>query len=329
MRTMIVLAVFLLAIPALAGCSSKDTSANANGSSDQKQSLDQAGQDASELKVTADTGGIRGVVVDSRIAPVVNATISVANGPVVKSNLRGLFSFTGLKEGDYFLSVSKPGYTSIQSAVHVKANVANPEVVKLLIDQIAGKKPYIEFNKLDGFYECTFGTQVDVDSCDLAVRTAYDYWETKNATVGHPPTPRKVMRSENTQFIQVTADTLSVVQEGFWSDPQVKSMQIVIDSTPIDPLADNSDYEYLHAQGPSPTIGRLANTTAIQGQLVAARGFFPFNPIPILDNPSDPTEFLPVAATNFQFTVLTTLFHNYNAPAEWTFATQDQFPVGA
>lgn len=304
MRWPPLLASALLLAALLAGCAAKSDAP-----------LDGAGAGAPHLQVDQQTGGIRGVAVDAAITPVVGAKVALSNGGAsTTTDKSGLFQFTGLKPGDYFFTVSKPGYTTVQSSATVKAGEAAPPVVKVEIDYIPGKQPYIEVYKLNGFYECTFGTAVDVDSCDMAVRTAYDEY---NSTQHSPPPaiPRHLMTYENTQFVPVATDVQSIVQEGFWTDQTVSAMQIVIDSTPIDPVQDNSAHEYLKAQGASPTYGRLDNGSIPLGQTVAARGFFPF-------------ALQPAVATNFQFTVITTLFHNYQPAKGWTFETQDQYPIG-
>lgn len=305
MRWISLAASALLLAALLAGCTSKAETGSSGT----------VGAGAPTLQVSDQTGGIRGVVVDQAITPVVAAKVVMANGGAATvTDKAGLFTFSNLKPGDYFFTVSKPGYTTVQSSATVKAGDANPPVVKVGIEYLVGKQPYIEVFKLNGYYACMFGTAVDVDSCDMAVRTTYD---TYNQTQHSPPPlmPRKVMQADNTQFIQVGNDVQTIIQEGFWTDDTVKSMQIVIDSTPIDPVQDNSDKEYLHAEGGHPTYGRLDNKTVPTGLLVAARGFFPF-------------DLQPAVAQNFQFTVITTLFHNYSAQKGWTFETQDQYPLG-
>jgi hypothetical protein len=71
----------------------------------------------------------------------------------------------------------------------------------------------------------------------------------------------------------------------------------------------------------SPTYGRLetindktGESKAPAGERVAARGFIPFGS--------------PQVASNLQFVVVTSLFHNYPAPEGWTFETKDQYPIG-
>lgn len=271
------------------------------------------------LSVDQQTGGIRGVVVDGAIAPVAGAKVALANdGPSTVSDKAGLFTFTHLKPGDYFLSVSKPGYTTVQQSATVTAGDATPPIVKVQIALVPGKQPYLETYKLNGFYECAFSfgipgvTPVITDQCDFGVRTAYDE---ANGTVPYPA-PRNALQGSNTLYFDVGADTLSIIQEAFWTDETVPDMMVTLSSTPIDNGCDCSDKDYLEVYQPSPTYGRLdAGKDALPlGERVVARGFLDWNS--------------PATATNLQFTILTSLFHNYKAPDGWTFETQDQYPIG-
>lgn len=322
-------AIALLSAALLAGCVSKATDSSQTSSST-------VGAAAPELTVDQQTGGIRGVVVDAAITPVVGAKVAMATGGLsTASDKSGLFTFSGLKPGDYFFTVSKPGYTTVQGTATVKAGVATPPVVKVEIDRVPGKQPYIESYKLNGFYECAFSfgapgvTPVITDQCDMGVRTAYD---AANGTVPGYPAPRNAMAGTNTQYFDVTPDTQTIVQEAFWTDQTVPVMMVLLSSTPIDNSCDCSKINYMDIVHASPTharVDRTANGTgtvdakddgdkAIQAPFpegrYAARGFLDWNS--------------PSTATNFQFTVITTLFHNYKAADGWTFATQDQYPIG-
>lgn len=306
MRLLSVAAAALLLCALLAGC--------AGGS-------DPPIDDLPGLKVDSTTGGIRGVVVDGAITPVSGAKVALANnGPATTTDRAGLFTFTGLKPGDYFLTVAKPGYTTVQQAVTVKAGEAAPPIVKVQVERVAGLQPYLEVHKLNGFYECAFAlgipdvTPVITDQCDFVPRTAHDE---ANGTVPYPA-PRNVIQGTNTLTFDVGTDTLSIIQEAFWSDETVPDMMITLSSTPIDNSCDCSDRDYLEVIQPSPTYGRLdANEKGgglPLGERVAARGFLNWNG--------------PATATNLEFTVITSLFHNYKAPDGWTFETQDNYPVG-
>lgn len=299
----------LLAASALAGCSGGD-----------------GGPDAPGLDVTEATGGIRGLVVDPSIVPVAAATVTLNTGASTQSGEDGLFNFTGLAAGDYVMTVTKPGHLAVQASATVVAGEPEPPVVKVLLERISTAEPYMDFYKLDGFYECGFaygnpGSPVITDSCDFVWRTGYD---AANESTGSPPPflPRTLQNNVNTQFIDLPADVHSVVQEAFWSDESVPVMMILLSSTPIDNACDCSDRDYLDVTMPQPTYGRLDRFDASGqdtgdvpvGERVAARGFLSWE--------STST------AQNLQFTVITTLFHNAPAPEGWTFETRDQYSFG-
>lgn len=293
----------------LSGCSAGDPN---GGTTD----------DAPGLKVTETTGGIRGVVVDQAITPLVGAAVNLAGGLSTKSDAAGLFSFTGLQPGDYFIQVTKPGFRSVQASATVVAGEADPPIVRVLLDRLASADPYLEHFKLNGFYECGFGTVVITDSCDFAYRTVWDgYNESAPPPAPRPlPLPRSPTASQNTQFVDVGADTWTIIQEAFWSDSNVPAMMISLDETPIDNACDCSPSYMILEAAASPTYNRLdtvdenGKTDEPAGVRAAARGFLPFG---------DPS-----FALNFGFVILTSLFHNYPAPEGWTFETKDQFPIG-
>src|SRR5688572_11354908 len=206
------------------------------------------------LQVTETTGGIRGIVVDQAVVPVEGATITLAGGQSTATGADGLFNFTGLEPGDHFVMASKPGYLSVQQSVAVVAGVADPPLVKVLLSRLTTAQPYLDFYKLDGFYECGFALPFITDSCDFGWRTGYDE---VNHTAGSPPPviPRSPTAFANTQFIDVPADTWTVVQEAYWTDESVTGMMISLDETPIDNACDCSD-SYLNVVMDQPTYGR-------------------------------------------------------------------------
>jgi hypothetical protein len=312
-QPLFVLAVLSAAV--LAGCS--------GGGSDDP--LAGAGDEAPELEVTETTGGIRGIVVDQAIVPVINARVVLSGGKNTTTDEEGLFRFIGLEPGDYFVSVTKPGYEAVQQSAAVLAGVADPPLVKVLLNRLTTAQPYIDYYKLDGFYECGFSANTPAfkitDTCDFGVRTAYDG---VNESTGSPPpvVPRNAQHNYNTQFIDIPADTYSIVQEGFWTDESVPVMMILLSSTPIDNACDCSEDDYLDVTMENPTYGRLDRfdpsgkeiDQVPLGESVAARGFLSWD--------------VTSSAQNLRFVVITTLFHNYPAPEGWTFETKDQFPIG-
>jgi hypothetical protein len=301
--------------------------------------------DTPGLDVTESTGGIRGIVVDPAVVPVEGAAIVIAGSDKnTTSDETGQFTFVGLAPGDYLLSVGKPGFTGAQVTANVVAGVASPPIVKVLLTPLSTATPYLDFYKLDGFYECAHGLFFVTDTCDWVPRTA---WDTYNESQGEPPVvPRSVLSYYNTQYLDVPLDTYAIVQEAFWTDEQVNVFWVMIDETPIDAGCDCSD-SYSNVIMESPTYNRLDRFDALgdnntefrvddvngdavgrfpAGETVAVRGFIPFQDAPVLDN-TDPATWYSVAQ-NFHFTIITTLFHNYAPPEGWTFETRDQYPVG-
>lgn len=325
MRSLLALA--LVAALLLAGCSSG------------------GGSKAPPLDVDDKTGGIRGLVVDQAVSPLAGATISLTGGPdagkSTESGLDGLFNFTGLAPGDYFLSVSKPGYKGSQATATVVAGDAEPAIVKILIERLTTATPYVDHFKLDGFYSCTFALFFITDSCEFVYRTA---WDGANETGTQPPVPRNLQDFRNTQYIDVPEDTFTIVQEAFWDSESVPTFWIMIDETPIDNGCDCSD-SYGNRIGGFPLMNRLERFDSLGddnknfttdysdpigsfplGKTVASRGFIPFQQAPMIDS-SDPNTWA-ATGVNFQFVVMTTLFHNYVPDPAWTFETKDNYPVG-
>lgn len=318
MRTLLPLGLFaLLAALALSGCTTAPGDALTPSNDD-------------ILDVDATTGGIRGVVVDQAITPVAGAVVTITGGLSTESGLDGSFNFTRLEPGEYLIMVGKPGFKGSQTSATVVANDPLPRVVKLLLERVNTATPYLEHFKLEGYYECAFALPFITDGCDFAYRTAWD--ELNNSGVQPPVVPRTVQRFSNTQFIDVGEDTYTIIQEAFWENPSVTEFWIMVDETPISNDCDCSD-SYGNRIGPVGTINRLerftpdgadnTNFTADQGdpigefptgKTVASRGFMPFGD--------------PQYALNFQFTVITTLFHNYVPDPEWTFLTKDNYAVG-
>lgn len=309
------MALGLLVCLALAGCSS-------GGSQDAPSNDD-------KLDVDAATGGIRGVVVDQAISPVGGVLVTISGGLTAESAEDGTFNFTKLQPGEYLVSAGKPGFKAAQTTTTVVAGDPEPRVVKLLVERLTTATAYLEHYKLEGYYECAYAIPFQTDGCDWVYRTV---WDEANNTGVPLPLPRTIQRFSNTQYIDVSEDTYSIVQEVYWDNSGVTQMWIMIDETPIDNSCDCSD-SYGNRIGGPETLNRLdrymadgsenTNFTADQGspigvfptgKTVASRGFLPFGD--------------PQYALNFQFTVVTTLFHNYVPDPEWTFLTKENYPVG-
>ena len=150
-------AVTVLAL-ALAGCSNDPRPA--------------ATQDFSDLglEATDSTGVIRGVVVDPAIKPIVDAVVTVkSTGASATTKDDGLFGFDGLEPGTYFIDVARPGYGAVQQSVDVQAGVAEPPIVKVLLQPDPSTAPYVEQFAYAGYISCSYKLAnfvFDASSCD-------------------------------------------------------------------------------------------------------------------------------------------------------------------
>ena len=147
MRRLPLLVSLLMASLALAGCAG-DKGADQPADED----FDDLGLQASET-----TGVLRGVVVDTAIRPLAGVSVSVtgATPKEATTNADGLFGFSGLEPGTYFVRATKPGYNATQASADVVAGVAEPPIVKMLLSADPSNAPYVQTYVFEGFIECS------------------------------------------------------------------------------------------------------------------------------------------------------------------------------
>ena len=120
-----------------------------------------------DTAVARGKGLIRGVILDPAITPVAGATVKLAaTGQEATTDEGGLFVFADLDPGTHFLDASKPGWTSTQQSVDVVADVAEPAIVKVMIQRIPGAEPRAVTVRLEGFISCSVGTPVSFHNCN-------------------------------------------------------------------------------------------------------------------------------------------------------------------
>lgn len=110
------------------------------------------------LVATAETGIIRGVVIDAGIRPLAGANVSLAMDPPrwALTGEDGSFGFDQLAPGTYRLSAHKPGFAEASTAVDVEAGVEDPRAVKLLLTFNPSLIPFSTAYVFEGFVECSF-----------------------------------------------------------------------------------------------------------------------------------------------------------------------------
>ena len=149
--------VFLLAL--FSGCASPEGKA---------PEQDGAAFDDLDLKATATTGVIRGVVVDERIVPVVGADLSLTGTGVNKSAVsdeEGRFAFTDLAPGTYFVKAASLLHEEAQTSVTVVAGDSQPPLTSLQLVRRFSQDPYVQTWSFDGFIQCGYDVTVASSLC--------------------------------------------------------------------------------------------------------------------------------------------------------------------
>ena len=139
---------FALAILSLAGCA---------GGGDAPVDAVEDPTDGLDLKPTATTGILRGVVVDDAVRPIVGVQVSIA-GPTpanATTTDAGAFGFQGLEPGTYFVSASKMGFGPQQTSAEVVAGEDEPPLVRIQLVADPSTQPFAESHVFEGYTQCS------------------------------------------------------------------------------------------------------------------------------------------------------------------------------
>lgn len=305
----------LLAGTLLAGCS--------GGASEGGEPAEPAFEELG-LQATATTGVMRGVVVDEAIRPIAGAKVSLTGGTEreTTTGAEGIFGFSGLQPGPYFVQVAKPGFVTAQASAEVVAGVAEPPIVKVLLTADPTTAPYVTTYLFEGFIECSFsliaaGFAACATGDQLNDRFIVEY------ELDRPP-----------QWVQ---------SEMVWQSTQAISPDLnVVYSAPGDgALLDN----YAQDFGPSPLLLQVNETLAAERGLGASLDLMirVFNQPIEGTNTGDPVggddcldrPALGGCTTGFgatiqqSFTIITNAFYGFAPDPEWRHAESGPHPAPA
>jgi hypothetical protein len=161
MRVLLALAASGLLSLTLAGCT------GGGGAAEPTPTVDFTDLD---LQATETTGVIRGIVVDTAVRPVPDVSIELRGADqtrTTKSNADGAFGFEALPPGDYFLTANRTGFIQAQSSTQVVAGVAEPPIVKILLEADPTQQPYVEVHLFSGFIECSVRPMILALQCGV------------------------------------------------------------------------------------------------------------------------------------------------------------------
>lgn len=305
--------MFLLATAALAGCAGGEPGAG-EASDPEFENL--------ELTATDTTGVLRGVVVDEAIRPVANASVTLSGsgtGATV-TNPDGLFGFSGLAPGPYFVKVSKAGFVEGQTSAEVAAGIDEPDILRVLLASDPMTAPYVTTYVFEGYIECSFSlVAVGFAACSTAEELNDRF--IVNYTLDRPP-----------HWVQ---------SEMAWRSTQAVSpeLDVVYSASGEGALLDN----YAEDWGPSPLLVQVNETLAAERGLGSGTDLL----IRVFNQPvegtetGDPTDgddcldrpVLGGCTTGAgmtieqSFTIITNVFYGFAPAPEWRYIEEGPHPA--
>lgn len=113
-----------------------------------------------DVKPTATTGVLLGVVVDEAIRPIpaVKVALNLQDGtPQEKTtDNEGRFAFGDLDPGVYLLEFSHTQYATLATSVEVKAGEEDPAVHRFQVSRLFDQEPFTEIISYDGYIACAY-----------------------------------------------------------------------------------------------------------------------------------------------------------------------------
>ncbi len=153
-RTAVLLAVVLVAAP-LTGC------LGLGGGEGTDEPLQKERAD-----VTAELGGVEGVITDNAVQPVVGANVTLQEiDRTTQTASDGSYAFSRLDPGTYTMVVRGDGFVSTQETVTVAAGEAS--IVDVILTHATSKDAFMQQQELVGFLECGAAWKEEVTGLDM------------------------------------------------------------------------------------------------------------------------------------------------------------------
>lgn len=256
----------VVALLVLAGCSG-------SGGQPSESGLPSVSQDPN-----AQTGSIRGVVVDDSLRTIASATVAVAGSPLTtQTDENGAFVFTNLAPSTYFLTANKTGFIPSQTSADVVRGGVTDARLQLRPD--LSPSPYhVTEVDFDGYMEAWTGIAqffIEDITNNTSLCTCYAYF-----------TPGPNVRT--------------LVFEAYW-EPNVPSP------------SDDQFYGLLHVEGGEFWESIYCDSPCVMHIDAISAHWKPGEEIEVLLNGPDAG-----IAFEQQFEMYVTAFYNEPAPAGWT-----------
>lgn len=145
---------FLAAFVAFSGCSDAHPSGSVADASGPPSGA------PTERVSDAETGIVRGVVIDEAQLPLENVTLTLG-ATSVRSDIAGQFEFQDILVGKHTLQASLEGYLNTSVEIQVEADSATE--VRMRLQQAASSTPYHESQTQSGLHACGVGWRTTPD----------------------------------------------------------------------------------------------------------------------------------------------------------------------
>lgn len=216
----------LLFATALSGCASDGSSTTDDG--------DDAAFDDLATDTPTDKGLIRGVVVDAAVAPIADATVGLQGSEAqTRTNEGGAFVFTGLDAGTYFVTVSKPGYETVQTSATVQAGLDKPPILKVQLPKAPGTEPFARYATFTGYIGCSVqvANLVQDNVCGIAGGIDPDQHEVFD--FGTTQMPELVQTELVWEYSQILGQRLGTIQYMVQEDGSLDRMGNIWGESPL------------------------------------------------------------------------------------------------
>jgi hypothetical protein len=270
-------------------------------------------------------GTLRGVVVDAAVRPLAGAAVAVQPGGLnATTGADGLFSFPGLRPGDYSVTVAKDGY--IGAATTATVDAGEGPALQVLLEVALGSARYANLYKFDGLYECSAWPTNGCANANILTGVVF-------CSLDLPCFNTTGDRS--IQLIPIDGVPDYLQSEMTWEPTLDTSRNLLfgVGGATRQELQDGLAEGYNFTEGPSPLTLGLNHTILLDKDITGASGRMLLLQISSAPTYGVPGGCGPVSDTcgvgaSFEqpFTVYTHAFFGYLPPSSWTFVGEGDAP---
>jgi hypothetical protein len=267
---------------------------------------------------------IDGVVVDVALRPLAGVSVAVAGSVPANATTvaDGTFRLGPLPLGVHAVAVAKEGYISAQLTAEAQPDGSATALVKVVLEQLASARPYVETFQFEGYIEC--GTS-SVAACAVPNFATLALCDTGGPCLGNVTNDRF-----NANYVPGGVPDW-VQSELVWT-PTVAASDRFYFSVSHYTVGEESELEtvYNSTTGPSPLLLTVPGNATRDSALGLTEGYRQSVFSGAIDGTTPPGCAPPCVGPGFavqqSFTVYTHFFYHYQPPPGWRFS-QGEVPL--